>query len=148
MSERVEIFCDGSGGERVDRPGGWAFVVVKDEQVLAERSGGEAKTTALMMELVAALAALEWLEKERPRAHVLLVSDSRLTLEVVDGTRELKRERYVELAERLRALAARLRVSTKWVRGHSGKRWNERADALAEEAKQAVVVPRKRTQRR
>lgn len=140
--ERLEIYCDGSGAERVDRPGGWAFVVVRNGEVLVERSGGASKTTALTMELMAASAALTWALDERVEVEVVLISDSRLALEVVAGQRELKRARYVEQAVALRALAVKAKATTKWVRGHSGQVWNERADALAAAAKRRVAPKR------
>lgn len=136
MTAPLEVYCDGSGGDRVDRPGGWAFVIVRGGEVLLEGAGNEAKTTALTMELEAARAGLTAVLEFRPvPPEVTLISDSRLTLEVVSGARELKAERYVLLAQRLRALAVLLKTQTRWVRGHAGNVWNERADALALAAK-------------
>jgi ribonuclease HI len=137
MTARLEVYCDGSGGGRVDRPGGWAFVIVRAGEVLLEGAGGAARTTALTMELEAARAGLAAVLELRGRPPgVTLISDSRVTLEVVSGARELKAERYVLLARRLRSLAVMLETDTQWVRGHAGNRWNERADALALRAKQ------------
>ena len=55
----LEVHCDGSGEERVGRPGGWAFVIVRDGEVLSERDGSAGKTTSLVMELEAARSALD-----------------------------------------------------------------------------------------
>lgn len=139
----LELYCDGSGADRVDRPGGWAFAVVRDGAALLERSGGSPKTTAFLMELEAARAALAWVVEHGASEPAVLISDSRLTLEVASGLRELKAARYVEPAAALRALAVATKASTKWVRGHAGHRWNERVDGLARAAKVAVLTPKK-----
>ena len=47
----LELYCDGSGEERVGKRGGWAFLVVRDDVVIASKSGGSKATTSLVMEL-------------------------------------------------------------------------------------------------
>ena len=131
----LEVHCDGSGEARTGRPGGWAFVVVRDEQVLAEGSGGAKVTTSLVMELEAALAGLRAVVKRGwHREHVVeLISDSSIALDVAAG--RFVPKTHVVLAQALRDLAITADAKTRWVRGHSGVRWNERVDAAAEEAK-------------
>jgi ribonuclease HI len=130
--------CSGNPG-----PGGWgAVLVARDgERVLKERelSGGEALTTNNRMELMAAIAALEALE--RP-AEITVVTDSAYLRDGVTrwihgwkangwltgGKKPVKNE---DLWRRLEAAAAPHRVVWEWVRGHAGHPENERADALA-----------------
>lgn len=130
--------CSGNPG-----PGGWgALLQAKDgAEVVKERelSGGDPQTTNNRMELMAAISALETLE--RPAA-VTVVTDSSY---VKDGltkwihgwkrngwkTASKKPVKNEELWKRLDAAQQRHQVSWEWVKGHAGHPENERADELA-----------------
>lgn len=146
----IEVYCDGSGEERVGRPGGWAFLVVRDGEVLHTGHGAAPETTSLVMELEAARAALaEVVEAKWHLEHeVVLISDSRIALEVASGTFMPRPLKYRPLSESLRAVAVAANARTKWVRAHAGHPWNERVDALAHEAKVAQAAPKKKPRRR
>jgi ribonuclease HI len=130
--------CSGNPG-----PGGWGALLQAREggAVLRERelSGGEAHTTNNRMELHAAIAALEALE--RP-SEITVVTDSNYVKGGVTGwihgwkrngwrTADGKPVKNEDLWRRLDAAAARHRVHWTWVKGHAGHPENERADALA-----------------
>jgi ribonuclease HI len=130
--------CSGNPG-----PGGWgAILQARDgEAVVKERelSGGERLTTNNRMELMAAISALEALE--RPSA-ITVVTDSGYVRDGItkwmhgwkkNGWRTAGKDpvKNEELWRRLDAAAARHRVTWEWVKGHAGHPENERADALA-----------------
>ena len=130
--------CSGNPG-----PGGWgALLQARDgEAIVRERelSGGEAATTNNRMELMAAIAALEALEKP---AAITIVTDSAYVKGGITGwmagwkrngwkTADKKPVKNVDLWQRLDTAAARHRVTWTWVKGHAGHPENERADALA-----------------
>ena len=130
--------CSGNPG-----PGGWgALLVARDgETVLKERelNGGEGETTNNRMELMAAIAALEALE--RPST-LTVVTDSAYVKGGItawlmgwkrNGWRTSTRKpvKNEDLWRRLDAAAARHQVEWEWVKGHAGHPENERADALA-----------------
>ena len=80
-----------------------------------------------------------------PGDAVELVSDSQYVLKGLSewragwerkGYKNSKGEQVANLAlwKRLFALADARKVSTRWVRGHNGDPYNERADALANQA--------------
>jgi ribonuclease HI len=130
--------CSGNPG-----PGGWGVLLqAKDgDTVLRERelSGGEAQTTNNRMELMAAIAALEALE--RP-AEIAIVTDSNYLkggiTQWMHGwkrngwkTADRKPVKNEDLWRRLDEAARRHRVDWQWVKGHAGHPENERADALA-----------------
>lgn len=111
------------------------------EAILKERelSGGEAETTNNKMELMAAIMALETLE--RPSA-LTVVTDSAYVKNGVTGwifgwkkngwkTSAKKPVKNVELWQRLDAAQARHQVTWEWVKGHAGHPENEKADELA-----------------
>ncbi|TQF00407.1 MAG: ribonuclease HI [Spiribacter salinus] len=130
--------CSGNPG-----PGGWGVLLqAKDGEITVkerELSGGEAVTTNNRMELLAAINALETLEK--PSA-LTIVTDSTYVKNGVTGwihgwkkngwkTAAKKPVKNAELWQRLDAAQARHEVSWEWVKGHAGHPENERADALA-----------------
>ena len=131
----LELYCDGSGEERVGKRGGWAFVVVREEQVIASKSGGSRSTTSLVMELEAARKGLEeivargWHQGQM----VEVISDSSIALDIAAG--RFMPKRHTELAKALRAVCLEAGARTRWVRAHSGHRWNEAVDAAAHAAK-------------
>ena len=130
--------CSGNPG-----PGGWgALLIAKDgETVLKERelNGGEAMTTNNRMELLAAISALEALE--RPSA-ITVVTDSAYVKNGIAGwiegwkrngwrTADKKPVKNEDLWRRLDEARARHRVRWEWIKGHAGHPENERADELA-----------------
>ena len=130
--------CSGNPG-----PGGWGVLLqARDgKRVVKERelSGGAADTTNNRMELMAAIAALEALE--RPSS-ITIVTDSTYVKNGVTGwihgwkrngwkTAAKKPVKNADLWQRLDAAQARHQVTWEWVKGHAGHEENERADALA-----------------
>ena len=130
--------CSGNPG-----PGGWgALLVAKDgDRVVKERelSGGEVLTTNNRMELLAAINALEALD--RP-AKITVVTDSVYVKNGVTDwiagwksngwkTAAKKPVKNEDLWQRLDEARARHEVRWEWIKGHAGHPENERADELA-----------------
>ena len=146
--------CSGNPG-----PGGWGVVLVArdGERLLKTRElkGGEAATTNNRMELMAAIAALEALD--RP-ATLTLVTDSAYLRDGVTRwihgwkqngwqTAAKKPVKNDDLWRRLDLAAARHLVTWDWVKGHAGHPENERADELARDGMAPFKPhPAKRTQ--
>ena len=133
----VQIWTDGACVGNPG-PGGWAAVIRLDGQD-HEISGGEAETTNNRMEIMAAVLALQALD--RP-CRVTLTSDSRYMLDGITKwvhgwqrkgwrTKSGDPVKNVDLWKALMAAATSHMVTWKWVNGHSGHPQNERADALA-----------------
>ena len=112
--------------------------IVKEREI----SGGEAATTNNRMELSAAIAAVEALE--RPST-ITVITDSAYVRDGVSRwiygwkrngwrTADGKPVKNEDLWRRLEAGAARHQVTWEWVKGHAGHPENERADALARKA--------------
>lgn len=141
----VTIYTDG-GADPNPGPGGWGAVLVSGMQ-MKEISGADPATTNNRMELTAAISALGLLRK---RCRIHLHTDSqylrRGITEWVEGWRAhgwRKRNgapvENVDLWQALLRESARHDVDWHWVRGHRGDPLNERADALATEARQALA---------
>ncbi|MEX0351396.1 MAG: ribonuclease HI [Paracoccaceae bacterium] len=130
--------CSGNPG-----PGGWGVLMQakRGETVIKERElkGGEALTTNNRMELLAAISALETLERA---SKITIVTDSAYVKNGVTGwihgwkrngwkTASKKPVKNVELWQRLDDAQRRHDVTWEWVKGHAGHPENERADELA-----------------
>jgi len=130
--------CSGNPG-----PGGWGALLQAREGGVVSRerelSGGERLTTNNRMELMAAIAALEALERA---AAITIVTDSAYVKGGLTGwihgwkrngwrTADKKPVKNEDLWRRLDAAAQRHTVTWEWVKGHAGHPENERADELA-----------------
>ena len=130
--------CSGNPG-----PGGWGVLLIarNGNNVLKERelNGGEPETTNNRMELLAAINALEALE--RPST-ITLVTDSAYVKNGVQSwihgwkrngwkTSNKKPVKNVDLWQRLDEARNRHEVTWEWIKGHAGHPENERADELA-----------------
>ena len=125
--------CSGNPG-----PGGWG-VVMRCQDKEKELYGAEPLTTNNRMELMAAIQALEALQ--RPTA-VSLHTDSKYLLDgITKWIPNWQRNGWMTAAKKpvknddlWRRLVEAMRphdVSWVWVKGHAGDPGNERADALA-----------------
>ncbi len=138
----VEVYCDGSA-TIATLPGGWAFVVLVDGVKYTEGSGFLAKATNNIAELTAAISGLEFVQNDPGLAHstsITLVSDSQLTLRYASGEYQCRKYHLVPLYCKLRQLHDKLKIKTRWVKGHSGETTNERCDELAKAARGGQTV--------
>ena len=143
----VTIYTDGSCLGNPG-PGGWAAVMQYGSEIKEVSGYASAATTNNRMELTAAIRALESLK--RPCV-VCLYTDS---IYLRDGIErwlpEWKRKNWkrsknkpvlnVDLWKQLDQLNQKHRVTWRWVAGHSGNEWNDRADQLAREAIPTTVT--------
>lgn len=132
----ISIYCDGSSGSVAGKPVGWAWVIVRNEtEVICCGYGGSASGTNNIAELTAAIEGMKALrqlilDKRISTAEAReLVSDSQYTLGISSG--DFCPAKNIELANSANSLARELALRFRWVRGHSGNLWNERADSLA-----------------
>ena len=130
--------CSGNPG-----PGGWGVLLqARDgEKILKERelSGGAADTTNNKMELLAAIKALEALD--RPSRLTLITDSAYVKNGITSWLAGWKRNGWktasksavkkADLWKRLDEASARHAVTWQWVKGHAGHPENERADELA-----------------
>ena len=147
---QVEIHTDGACSPNPGL-GGWGAVLVSPAHggFTRELSGGESDTTNNRMELTAAIRGLEALK--RP-CNVKLFTDSQYLAQAfrsgwIEGwkrngwrTSDKKPVKNVDLWHRLDELTTHHRVEWCWVKGHAGDPQNERADALAVAAREAVAA--------
>jgi ribonuclease HI len=144
--ERIEIYTDGACRGNPG-PGGWAATLSLGEH-FRELSGAEAATTNNRMELTAVIEALSALKRE---SRVRVFTDSEYVRRGITEwlkawkardwrTADKKPVKNRDLWEQLDAVAARHDIEWRWVKGHSGVPGNERVDALANAAIDALLA--------
>ncbi|MDX1455025.1 MAG: ribonuclease HI [Gammaproteobacteria bacterium] len=142
---RVTIYTDGACRGNPG-PGGWG-VFMSWEGTERTIKGGEPETTNNRMELTAAIEALEALK--RPCVVDLYTDSEYLRKGITEWLPGWKRNGWrtaakkpvknAELWQALEAAVGDHAVNWHWVKGHSGDPGNERADALANEAIDALL---------
>lgn len=144
---RVTIYTDGAARGNPEGPGGYgtilSFIDPKGKEHTRELSCGYQKTTNNRMELMAAIAGLEALN--RP-CHVQLYSDSQYLVKafndhwidswIRNGWKNSQKQsvKNVDLWKRLLLAKKQHQVEFHWVKGHNGHPQNERCDKLATQA--------------
>ena len=134
---KIELFTDGACRGNPG-PGGWGTLIRMGAHE-KELSGGESPSTNNRMELMAAIRGLEALT--RP-CRVTLFTDSTYVRDGItkwvhnwqrNGWRTADRKpvKNAELWQALVTATASHRIEWKWVKGHSGHPENDRVDALA-----------------
>jgi ribonuclease HI len=144
----LDIYTDG-GCSGNPGPGGWAYLMVQrddqGERVLAEERGAENATTNNRMELLAVISALKALCGIDGAGEAVIHTDSQYVQKGITGwihnwkrnswrTSDKKPVKNQDLWMELDVLAGRLSLSWKWIKGHAGNLYNERCDALVQQA--------------
>lgn len=134
--------CRGNPGA-----GGWG-VLLRFQGQEKELCGAELETTNNRMELMAAIQGLETLTKS---CSVELTTDSQYVMKGITEwienwqcrgwkTANKKPVKNKDLWQRLTAALEKHEVEWHWVRGHSGHPENERADALANQGIDELIL--------
>lgn len=145
---RMDIYVDGSFDAGSGK-GGWAFVVMSDEETLATGSGRIDGATNNALELVAALEAAKWASDQAKSYAITIWSDSAYVVEGSNywlpiwknnGWRRYNpnsraRNRGIPDQDLWKLLDRQLLknklLTIAWCKGHQGNIGNELADQLA-----------------
>ncbi len=141
-SDSITVYTDGSALNNPG-PGGWGLIIQLMDGEVEEYSQGYAHTTNNRMEMMAVINALETLEDFKEDA-ITIHSDSQYVINGItkgwaknwrskgwkkgDGKPALNPDLWgimLDLVEKF------TKLSFKWVKGHAGNAFNERADELA-----------------
>jgi ribonuclease HI len=144
MASTVDIYTDGACRGNPG-PGGWAALLIMGEHE-REISGAETLTTNNRMELTAVIRALEALKR---RVSGRVFTDSQYVRQGVLEwmprwkargwkTADKKPVKNQDLWQELDELVKHHELEWHWVKGHSGNAGNERVDALANRAIDAM----------
>ena len=140
MNKKVDIYTDGACSGNPG-PGGWGVLIEIDNENI-ELSGGDRETTNNRMELMAAIKALEEIDKDY---EITLYTDSNYVKDGITSwisnwkknnwkTASKKDVKNKELWMRLDEAIKDKNISWVWEKGHAGNEGNEQADYLARSA--------------
>ncbi|MDJ1305341.1 MAG: ribonuclease HI [Candidatus Midichloria sp.] len=136
MFDILKIYCDGACSGNPGKGGWGAILIWKD--TTKEISGFEENTTNNRMELTAAIEALKVIKRN---VKVEVYTDSKYVCNgITNWIQKWKKNNWrsknkliknVDLWQELEFLSSKLDVSWRWIRGHNGDVYNEKADKLA-----------------
>ena len=129
--------CSGNPG-----PGGWGAVILDEEKNETNISGGEKSTTNNRMELMAPIMALRKVKKV---SKITIYTDSTyLKNGITTWIKNWEKNGWISANKKpvknkdlwvtLNTLSKQQVVDWKWVKAHTGNKYNEIADMLATEA--------------
>ncbi|MCE3254778.1 MAG: ribonuclease [Rickettsiaceae bacterium] len=133
----IDIYTDGACSGNPGK-GGWGAVLLCGDYK-KEISGFNPQTTNNQMELMAVIEALKIVKKP---SVITIHTDSKYVQDGIttwiinwkkNGWKTAKKEpvKNSELWKELDLLVTKHQISWKWVKGHSGNKYNEMADQLA-----------------
>ena len=129
--------CSGNPG-----PGGWAAIILYNNEIKEMFSGSEKNTTNNQMELLAPIKAIQ---KFKKKSEISIFTDSTY---VKDGittwvgkwekngwkTTSKKPVKNKELWKKLKSLSSKHSIKWIWVKGHAQDKYNNLVDELAQGA--------------
>lgn len=139
MSEKINVYTDGSSLGNPG-PGGYGIIMEwKGKQYVKEFSGGYRFTTNNRMELMAVIVALETLNKQPMQ--VTVYSDSKYVIDAVQKKwvfswekKAFRDKKNPDLWQRFLKIHRKHQVNFHWIKGHNAHPQNERCDQLAVKA--------------
>ncbi len=137
MEKEIIIYTDGACKGNPG-PGGWGVVIIESDKRI-ELSGKEKETTNNIMEMMAAIKALEYYTSKK---NIIIYTDSNyLKLGITNWIKNWKNNNWITSKKEkvknktywlaLDKLNSFHNIEWKWVKGHNGDINNERADHLA-----------------
>lgn len=125
MSKYI-VYTDGGCSPNPGGPGGCGIVILYDNKMI-QLSYGYYASTNNRMEMRAVIHALTKIPKD---ADIDLFSDSQYVIRTLEG--EYNRKKNLDLWQQLDELVKDYKsIKYHWVRGHSGRGYNEACDQLA-----------------
>ena len=126
------IYTDGSCDYH-DKVGGWAVIKIVNGEKVTELFGKRENTTSNAMELEALFWAHKLVDQTKTTCFIL---DSKYAIGCYKKNWKIKKN--VKIIKMLKQLQKRFNIDCIWVKGHSGNKWNEYVDSLANCARLSI----------
>ena len=127
MDKETVIYTDGAYSSSRNQ-GGWAFVVVKDNEIIYKEYDGLINTTNNRMEIMGMLKALDWINKNSIPLPIKIYTDSMYVIGTL--TLNWKMKKNIDLWQILIPLVNK-DIEYLHVKGHDGNKFNEECDKWA-----------------
>ena len=129
--------CSGNPG-----PGGWAAIILYNNEIKEMFSGSEKNTTNNQMELLASIKAIQ---KFKKKSEILIFTDSTYVRDGITTwvkkwekngwkTALKKPVKNKDLWKKLKNLSSKHSIKWVWVKGHAQDKYNNLVDELAQRA--------------
>ena len=129
--------CSGNPG-----PGGWAAIIISDNEIKETFFGSEKNTTNNQMELTAPIKAIQ---KFKKKSEILIFTDSTYVRDGITTwikkwekngwkTALKKPVKNKDLWKKLKNLSSKHSIKWIWIKGHSQDKYNNLVDELAQGA--------------
>ena len=123
----IKIYTDGSCLKNPDGPGGYAFIII-DDDIELHHSEGCKSTTNNREEMKAVIEALKCI---KINSECKIYTDSKLVINCASGL--WKRKANLDLWSEYDIVSKNKKISFIHVKGHSGDKYNEIVDKLAQQ---------------
>ena len=123
----IEIYTDGAYSSSRNQ-GGWAFIVVKDNEIIYKEYDGLLNTTNNRMEIMGMLKALEYINSNKIELPIKIYTDSMYVIGTL--TLNWKMKKNIDLWQILIPLVDK-DIEYLHVKGHDGNKFNEECDKWA-----------------
>jgi ribonuclease HI len=123
----IEIYTDGAYSSSRNQ-GGWAFVVVQNNEIIYKEYDGLLNTTNNRMEIMGMLRALEYIKSNELQLPIKIYTDSMYVIGTL--TLNWKMKKNIDLWEKLLPLVNK-DIQYLHVKGHDGNKFNEECDKWA-----------------
>ena len=129
--------CSGNPG-----PGGWAAIIIVNNEIKDTFSGSEKNTTNNQMELMAPIKAIQ---KFKKKSEISIFTDSTYVRDGITNwikqwekngwkTASKKPVKNKDLWKKLKNLSSKHSIKWIWIKGHSQDKYNNLVDELAQGA--------------
>lgn len=119
------VYTDGSCLKNPGGPGGYAFIVINDDNEI-HYSEGCKETTNNREELKAVIESLDFIIND-----CIIYTDSQYVINCANG--KWKRKVNLDLWDKFDTMSKNKSIKFEWVKGHNGDSYNEKVDKMAKE---------------
>lgn len=131
--EYFTVYTDGSCLKNPGGAGGWAFVLIENNDVEIIGYGSDPSTTNNRMELTAVIRALQNINYDK----IIIYTDSQWVIKCANG--EWRRKANLDLWMEYDQILNKRKINYVWIRGHNGDKYNEIVDNIAREEARKLI---------
>lgn len=133
--KNIKVYTDGAYSS-LRNQGGWAFVVVEDDEKIYSSYDCVQNTTNNRMEIQSVIESIIYL-KDQGIKEFTIYSDSMYVIGTM--TKNWQRKKNIDLWDSLDKIIKETKITWQHIKGHSGNKWNDHCDILAVHGSKIVL---------